>query len=274
MSSKRFLDSLPYINGMSQHDALAEGRLTEALSLQEAVVRKRPDDAVEHLFLVELLAFAGRLRESRDHLLAIRSTDPNWPAWRKQFHNLLRSEWCRSVMGGSPTVVLDPVPTHAKCRRQVLRSLRTCDTDAAIRWADRAEVASPGMRGFVNGREFAGLRDADDRFASILEAFAEGKYLWFPWEAIRKLTLHPVKHTRDRWVRETELRLANGKNLLVHIPLIYPDSANGDDELALGLGTDYVSPDGGVVQCLGAKLLLCGDEEVQLGDVRMIELRN
>ncbi|QJW95724.1 hypothetical protein FTUN_3278 [Frigoriglobus tundricola] len=38
-------------------------------------------------------------------------------------------------------------------------------------------------RGFINGREFEGLRDADDRFGSVLEAFRGGEYLWVPWEA-------------------------------------------------------------------------------------------
>ena len=42
---------------------------------------------------------------------------------------------------------------------------------------------------------------------------------------------------------------------------------------ALGLDTDYNSRDGGVVSCMGDKLLLCGEEEVPLAEVLMLELR-
>ena len=45
---------------------------------------------------------------------------------------------------------------------------------------DAADEVSPeSWWGFLDGQEFEGLRDADDRFGSILEVFLGGEYFWF-----------------------------------------------------------------------------------------------
>lgn len=258
---------------MSPHDAFAEGRLTDAVSLQEAAVTEHPDDPTARLFLVELLVFAGRLDEARSHLALIESDDPAWPASARAFRRLIRIEKRRSVAIRRPLILPEPIPPHAKRRWLAVKRLRDADPDEAVRLVDAADAATPEVRGFLDGREFESLRDADERFASVLEAAVGGDYVWFPWEAVRRVKLEPARYTLDRLYRPAEVQLTDGTARRVHLPLVYPTSSAADGVFAVGLETDYVCPDGGPTRCIGGKLLLVDDEEVPLADCRMIEIR-
>lgn len=264
---------------MTPHEAFAEGRLAEAVALQEAAVAGRPDDPAARLLLVELLAFAGRLRDAADHLRAVRSDDPEWPASARSFRRLLRAQWRRTI-GRRPVVLPGPVPRHVKFRWRAIRALRGGEfrepnPDDAVRWTDRADAATPEVGGFLDGQRFDGLRDADDRFASVLEAVVGGESVWFPWEAVRRVKLAPANYTLDRLLRSAEVRLRDGTELNAHLPLVYPGSHEADGVFAVGLETDRVCPDGGPIRCVGGKLLLVGDEadEMPLAECRMIEVR-
>ena len=258
---------------MTAHDLFADGRLAEAVAAQEGLVADRPDDGPVRLFLVELLAFAGRLADAREHLDRIGSDDPDWPASRRVFRRLLRAERRRSELVRRPVILPEPAPRHARCRWRAVRALRDDQPDEAVAWIDRADESSPDLAGFLDGQEFDGLRDADDRFASVLEVFAGGDSLWVPWEAVRRVALRPAKYALDRLFRPADLRLKDGTELACHLPLVYPGSHGADDAFALGLETDRVCPDGGPVRCVGGKELLAGDAEVPLAECRMIEVR-
>jgi type VI secretion system protein ImpE len=258
---------------VSPHDALAAGRLGEALSLQESAVAGAPDDAAARLFLVELLAFVGRLDDARSHLAIIDSDDPAWPASARSFRRLLRAESRRSVRVRKPVILPEPIPRHAKARWLATRSLRDELPGDAVGWVDAADARTPDVSGFLDGREFHSLRDADDCFASILEVFIEGDYVWFPWEAIRRVKLGPARYALDRLFRPAEVGLKDGTAFAVHLPLVYPGSHIAADEFALGLETDRICHDDGPIRCVGGKLLLAGDEEVPLAECRMIEVR-
>lgn len=257
---------------MTPQDAFAAGRLAEAVALQEAVLVGRPADPAARLYLVELLAFAGDLAAARTHLALIDSDDPAWPASARAFRQLLRAER-RRQSGRRPVFIPDPPPRHVKRRWHAVKCLRHGRPDDAVRWTDAADATAPEVGGFLDGQEFDGLRDADDRFGSVLEAFAGGDYVWFPWEAVRRLKLGPAKYALDRLFRPADVRLRGGAEYAVHLPLVYPGSHAADGVFALGLETDRVCPDDGPIRCVGGKLLLAEDAEVPLADVRMIELR-
>jgi type VI secretion system protein ImpE len=250
-------------------DALRDGRLADALTLQTEVVRDRPDDPAARLFLVELLTLAGRFRYAWGNLGAIRSDDPDWPASRRGFRRVIRCGW-RRERAARPALPADP-PRHAARRWKAWRALQRDDVDTAIEWVDRADAATPHLLGHIDGREFDGLRDADDRFASVLEVFAGREYVWVPWEHVRRLVIHPEKHPLDRAYRPARLKLSDGPERDVLLPLVYPGSHSHGDGFALGLDTDRVGD--GPVRCIGGKELLTGDEELPLGECRQIEIR-
>lgn len=259
---------------MTVHDLLAEGRLADALALQEEAVRAAPRDPAARRLLVDLLAFAGRLDGAAEHLSHLDSDDPDWPEAERGLHRLFRAERLRAHEGREPTVVPAPAPRHAELRWRAVRALRRARPETALRAADAADAHSPRVRGFIDGREFDGLRDADDRFGSVLEAFRGGEYLWVPWEALRKAVLAPAAVLLDQLYRPAALTLRDGTALDVHLPLVYPASYRADGAFALGTETDHICPDRGPTRCAGAKLLLVGDSaEVPLAECRFLEVR-
>lgn len=259
---------------MTPHDALAEGRLAEAVALQEAAVAATPTDLAHRRLLVDLLAFAGRLDDAAAQLAVMQSDEPEWAETERALHRLFRSERLRSVEGREPQIRPEPPPKHASRRWLALKATRQARGDDAVKCIDAAESVTPELWGFLDGQEFDGIRDADDRFGSVLEVFFGGEYFWYGWEGIRKVTLAPASVLLDQLYRPAQLTLRDGNTLAVHLPLVYPGSHRTEDEFALGTETDYVCPDGGITRCIGAKMLLVGDgAEVPLAECRMIELR-
>jgi type VI secretion system protein ImpE len=259
---------------MTVHDLLAEGRLADAVALQEAAVGAAPNDPAARRLLIDLLAFAGRFDDALDHLARLDSDDPDWPETARGLHRLFRSERLRTVEGREPTITPDPPPKHATRRWRAVQSLRRARPDQAVRAVDAADAVGPVIRGFIDGRAFDGLRDADDRFGSVLEAFRGGEYLWVPWEAIRKAVLAPAAVLLDQLYRPAVLTFRDGTTADVHLPLVYPASYRAEGTFALGAETDHVCPDNGPTRCIGGKLLLVGeDEEVMLSECRFIEMR-
>lgn len=255
---------------MNPREALAAGRLSEALALQQTQVACRPDDAASRLFLFELLALAGRISDARDQLAAIRSKDPAWPASRRRFLWLLKAIRRRSR--NSKPLFLSPPPSHARWRWRGCRALRG-GSDNAATYFDRADSEAPHVVGHIDGREFQGLRDTDDRFASLFEAFVGPEYIWLPFEQVRRLTLAPAAGALDTAFRPAHARLTDGTELEVVLPLVYPGSADDDDAFAMGQDADWQEPVPGVTCGTGARVLMAGEEELILGECRQFELR-
>jgi type VI secretion system protein ImpE len=243
--------NVSYTICMTPHDALAEGRLADAIAIQEtAVVAARSDPAVRRL-LVDLLAFAGRFDEALEHLAEIKSHDPEWPEIERNLHRLFRSERYRSIDGRKPQVYPQPPPKHATRRWMAMKAIRQARPDDAVRCIDAADAVTPAVWGFL-----------------------EGEYLWFAWEAVRKVHLTPATVLLDQLYRPATVTMKDNTTFSVHLPLVYPCSYRADDPFALGTETDHICPDSGPTRCVGGKLLLVGDSaEVPLRECQMIELR-
>lgn len=255
----------------SSRDALAAGNLAEAVALQTAVVEANPTDAKARLFLFELLVLSGKLKSAAYELERVVSDSPQWPAANRGFRRLLKAEYARTIRGRRPVYISQP-PPHVRRRFRVARAVYQKDFDRAARWVDAADQASPQIAGHVDGREFEGLRDTDDRFGSVLEVFVKSAYLWIPFEHLRSLALKPAVGVLDAAFRPATITLANGKSSAAIVPMLYPGSHAADGEFATGQDTDW--PDcGGLAIGLGSRVLMVGDEVVTLAECSMLEFR-
>lgn len=252
-------------------EALADGRLTDAIAAQRQLVDAVPSPSAR-LFLFELLVLADRLANAREQLSTIVSDAPTWAATRLRFRQLLRAVRRRNHLRRRPSF-LHPPTVHAKRRWNAARAVEAGDPDRGVMWVDRADVATPEVRGFVDGREFVGLRDGDERFASVFEVFVGSRYVWMPFEQVRAVVLPPAVGVVETVYRPAELRLTDGRELNVVLPLIYPLSVESGDDFALGDAVDWTTEDAGPVCAFGAKVYFIGEEELPLKEVRMIEFR-
>jgi type VI secretion system protein ImpE len=255
---------------MTPHEALAEGHLADAIAFAESA---NPPTHASRRVLADLYAFAGRIDDAAAQLNAIDGDEPAWLDAKAELLDLFVAERQR-IVAGTPRFCPNPPPEHLRLRHLAIEALRDSRPEGAIEHVDAADASSPEVWGFIDGQEFDGLRDADDRFASVLEAFVAGEYWWFAWESLRKVALAPVVVLIDQLYRPAMLTRTDGEEVACRLPLVYPGSHDADGVFALGIETDHISPDRGPTRCIGAKLLLVGDGvEAPLAECRMIEVR-
>lgn len=250
-------------------DALAEGRLSDAIVSLSVAVEASPDNPAARLSLVELQILAGQFTDAWESLREIQSLDPNWPASRRWYRQLIRAA-VRRARGRAPEF-LDHRPAHVRHRLRAIRAIRESDPQKALVRIDRADRCTPHLVGHIDGREFDGIRDAGDFTASVLEVLVGSRYFWLPFEQVRRIVLQAPTQILDSAYRPARLTLTDGTEFDAVVPIVYADSV--EDVHRLGLETDLINPRGGPVKGLGAKLLLAGEEELPLGELRQLDLR-
>lgn len=260
---------------MTAKDHFSAGRLQAAIDAQLQDVRAAQLDAGKRTFLFELLAFAGELERAGQQLTVLgqESNEHGWAA--TVYQNLLTAEQMRrKVFAGQakPEVFLDP-PDFIAARWHALEHLSRGTpeaTAAGLAKLAESDAAAPLIRGTLNDAAVAGLRDADDLLAPILEFMVLRDYVWVPWSQIVELTVEAPKHPRDLLWATASVILNNGEERRGYLPAIYPGSyAAADDSIKLGRITDWLVPEGaGPVRGLGQHLLIAGEADFGLLDVR------
>ena len=272
---------------MTARDLLAEDRLSDAIVTQRALVDANPIDFAARLMMFELFVVAGRFLDAHAELKLFEEGAREFRKYAQSMRRLLRAER-RRQHDFKPSLLADP-PMHLRCRWHAVKASRDRNVVKTLKWADRAEEKSPHVRGHVNGRPFEGMRDADDRFASLFEFLVDKRYYWVPFEQVKKLTLGAAEGVLDTVLRPAEITLH--KNLrsasllpLVlqsevitiqgHLPLVYPGTAfaGRDESLVLGRDADFTELAGMVIG-IGERVMTFGEEEIPLGEVQQLEIK-
>jgi len=252
---------------MTATELFRAGRLADAIAAQVAEVKAHPGDPGIRTFLFELLLFAGDLDRAVKHLDAVRAETPELVAAAEAYRGIVSAEKVRRavVAGTEQPSFFGEIPEHAKLRVETLKN--QADPAIATQFA-AADTAAPDLIGTLNGKEFVGLRDADDLFGTVLEVFAQGKYFWVPFEQIASLTANPPKFPRDTLYLPARLTLADESSGDVFVPTLYPGSSeNADDSVKLGRSTEWENGTG-AVRGRGHRVILIGDADVGLVDIR------
>lgn len=255
---------------MTPLDLFNEARFDEALAAQQAIVTKSPYDIAARLLCCEMLAYAGSYAEVRKQLRAIRTDDPAMQDYLAGWQQILLAEQARQA-GEEPAFFIPP--PEAISQRWALLSELLEGHDEALDELDALEESSPWLNGFVDGREFEGLRDTDDLLAPVLEVFHADRYVWVPWEHVRKLRLAEEEVLRDRIYRPAHLWLHDRSEWEILVPTLYIGTANSEDEgIKVGAGTDWIET-GLLMRGQGGKTLIIGEEELVLTEFRQLEFR-
>ena len=257
---------------MSVQEALANGELAKAVRIQARAVAAGPTPS-GRLQLAELHLVAGELRSAWDTLASIESDDPAWPASRQGWRDLIRAAKGRDERRRSLHPLSVDLPPHAKYRIRVASLLETGSPRLASRYVDAADEASPELQGHADGQEFAGLRDLDDRFASVLEVFFGKAYVVVPLERLDRIRMMPVVGLADTVFRPAELRSIDGEVWPCVLPLVYPSSHESGGEFALGYETDCPDESAVNVVAVGARVWYFGENEGPLSECRSIDIR-
>ena len=107
----------------------------------------------------------------------------------------------------------------------------------------------------------------------FLEIISETKYCWLPWEAISSLSIEPPKNLRDLCWIPAKIELHIGTLGECYLPVLYNGTySHPDDRVKLGRLTDWRDGVEGLALGVGQRLLIAGERDWPLLEVRQIEL--
>jgi type VI secretion system protein ImpE len=262
---------------MTATELYRAGRLAEAIDAQIQEVKGNPGDQARRLFLFELLAFSGDLDRARRQIDALKYDQLELETAAMNYRRLLDAEGLRRRLfseGLMPEFFGEP-PGHVRLRLEAVNRLRDGRPGEATETLARADAASPALKGKLNGKDFAGLRDCDDLFSHVLEVLAQGRYFWVALEQVEALAAKPPRFPRDLLWFPARLDLRDGASGEVFLPALYPGShAHADPQVQLGRKTDWKDDAGGPMLGVGLREFLVGDldEPVRLPDWRELTL--
>jgi type VI secretion system protein ImpE len=252
---------------MTATELYKAGNLAQAIDAQLKEVKANPADQGRRLFLFELLAFGGDLDRAQRQIDAIDYKEMEKDMALMGYKKALAAEKERRAFfkGGETPQFLGEVPEHARLRLDAAKHLRENRPAEASALLTQAAAATPEVKGQLNGKPFAGLRDGDDLFGGVLEVLAMGKYFWVPLEQVASLAMTEPRFPRDLLWVPARLEVHAGTKGEVFLPTLYPAThEHTDEQVKLGRATDWKSLDGGAVLGVGLRTFLVGEEAVSI----------
>jgi type VI secretion system protein ImpE len=248
---------------MNASELFKAGRLPEAVDAQLKVVKADPADHGKRLFLFEMLAFSGDLERAGRQIEVINYGELERDKAVMDYRKLLDAEKARRRLfseGLSPQLFGEKEPPeHVRLRLEAVQCLRNKQPAEARELLDRAN-STPPLKGELNDKAFALLRDADDLFGGVLEVMTQGNYYWVPLEQLETLTIKAPQFPRDLLWLPAHLSLRDGAAGPVFLPTLYPGShEHGDNQVKLGRLTDWKSQDAGPTLGVGLHTFLVDD---------------
>jgi len=254
-------------------DLLAKGDLAAALEQQTALVRQQPADPDHRYNLAAMLTMRGELDRALGQLTTIGKLQPQLANAVAVYHGLLEAEEeRRRVYAGLARASLPPdAPVGLDGRRELRARLAGGDA-AQARAAMERLVAQPSGAGSIDGAPFARLVDADESLGDVLEVFAGGRYLWWPFCGIAALVFAPPRALLDFIWAPCELRERSGRTSRVHVPVLYCGSlGHADAAICRARRTEWVDEHEVAFRGFGQRIFAVDDGERPLLEVRRIE---
>lgn len=260
---------------MQTEELLRTGRLNEALAALEGEIRDDPTNAKLRIFIFQLLAVLGDWQRALTQLNVAAELDPL---------NLLMAQVCRTAIsceafraeifaGKRSPLVFGQPDEWVAWLIQASQMIAEGKFEASQTLRDRAFEAAPAIPGYVDGRRFQWISDADSRFGPVLEAIIDGKYYWVPFTAIKQVRIEEPTDLRDTVWIPVQFTWINGGEATGLIPTRYPGSeANEDNAIRLARKTEWIEQPGEAYLGLGQRMLATDEDEFPLLQIRQIDL--
>lgn len=249
------------------------GKLAEAIDAQLALVKAKPMDHGQRLFLFELLTFSGDLDRAQKQIDAVNHGEIEIDAAVSEYRKLLDAERSRRKVfaGTGQPEFLSPPSESIRLRLLGLLKLATGAPDGIAEMFQQANAELPPLKGSLNGTPFDSLRDGDDCLAPILEVYTRGQYFWVALEQIGSLTISAPRFPRDLLWIPAHLEMRQGDAGSVFLPALYPGTdQESDPQLKLGRLTDWRGEN--LVRGVGLKTFVVGAGESGILDWRKLVL--
>jgi type VI secretion system protein ImpE len=257
--------------------AFKSGDLATALSLLQADVRQKPQDAKLRIFLAQLLMVLGQWDRALTQLKVLEEMDASTLPMVRTYQAAIQCERLRaSVFAGerSPLVFGDPQPWLALLI-QAVALLSQGHTQQASDLRAQAFEQAPTSSGTLNGTAFEWVADADSRLGPVLEVMINGAYYWMPVNRLARVEIEPPSDVRDLVWIPAQLTLANGGEVAALIPSRYVGSESVDDaQIRMARRTDWQQLDADTYIGSGQRLISTDTVEIGLLELRELVINH
>ena len=255
-------------------DLLGQNDPEAALEALKGHVRREVGDAGLRLTLAQLELINGDWDKADAALDATGTLDPERALLCQQWRLQTEAERTRAeVFAGRKTafVMGDPQPWIASLQ-DALRLDAEGEAKAADTSRRHALESAPARSGTIDGTPFEWLCDADERIGPIFEAIVNGRYTWIPQGVVQSVSIPRPSELIDSVWSEAVIRLTNGGETGVMMPVRYPGSEHAEDgRLRLARLTSFEASEGGTQIGLGQRLFVTEEDDHPLLQTRQIE---
>jgi type VI secretion system protein ImpE len=260
---------------MSQAKELfSAGKLNEAIDELVREVKANPTDPAKRTFLFELSCFAGDWERAERQLDVIGHQSAEAELGVMVYRANMKAEVERRRVfaeGVQPHFLSEPpayVDLHVAALSQIIRG-EIAEARATL---DRAEEQRPAIAGKLDGQEFQDFRDYDDRIGPVLELIVKDKYVWLPFEQIRRMDITPPRQLRDMLWASARIEALDGTIGEVYVPTLYPGTYDSEnDQVRLGRMTDWKDLGEDLYAAAGLRLLLVAGKDKSLFEAKAVE---
>lgn len=260
---------------MTQAKELFEaGKLDEAIEELLREVKADPSDGAKRTFLFELSCFAGDWERAERQLDVIGHQSAKAELGVMVYRANINAEQERRRVfaeGVQPHFLREP-PAYVDLHVAALNQMRQGQTAEARATLDRAEEERPAIAGKFDGQDFEDFRDYDDRVGPVLELIVKDKYVWLPYEQIRRIEISPPRQLRDMLWASARIEALDGTIGEVYVPSLYAGTSDSEnDQVRLGRMTDWQQLGDDLLNAVGQRLFLVDGEDRSLFEAKQVE---
>jgi len=261
-------DKAVALNAWLQH-----GSLQEAMVHVKESIRSRPGNIRERWLFFQLACLLGDWDRALKQLQGCAQIDPEREQIAQVMRGLIRSEVLRAeVLNGknTPGYVIDQPPAWVLLLLEALRASSKGDNELADTTRQQALSEVLDLPGEIDGLPFAWISDTDTRLGPVCELIVAGRYRWCPFCELSSINLNSPHGLLDLIWAKADCTLRDGSELQAYIPVRYPGSESGTDEIRLARETAWQELGTTGIVGLGQKTLMTDAGDYGLLDLRKI----
>lgn len=250
------------------------GKLDQAIEELLREVKANPSEINKRTFLFELSCFAGDWTRAERQLDVIGHQSAQAELGVMIYRANIKAEQERVRVfneGVQPHFLREP-PPYIDLHIAAINQIRQGQLKEARATLDQAEEDRPAIAGNIDGKRFTDFRDYDDLVAPVLEVIVKDKYVWLPFEQIKRLEVSPPRVLRDLLWANARIEATDGTVGDVYIPSLYAGSSDSEnDQVKLGRMTDWKQIDENLYRSTGLRVFAADGEEKSLFEASIVE---
>jgi type VI secretion system protein ImpE len=253
-------------------EMIQQGRLADAISYLEGLLREDPLNVDYKSTFIELLCINGELERADKMLNNIVQKHPDFLIGASNLRQLIRAEQSRQdfIAGKSIPSIFSESDAHIesfmKLRLEITQGEEKTISESAL----SLETARPKIKLAINNKDTSEVRDLDDSLGGFIEIFGtDGKFYVAQLNEIEYMYFQPVTSLLEQVWRKVELSIKNGPSGEAHVPMVYGTSKTDAEKLGRETDWNETAPD--VMTGVGQKMWFVNEDAFPMTSIEKLE---